>query len=147
MCLKSDAAINTYIKTCSDNFRGHSPFKTFCTTQVVMLMLMYPKACIGMTEHDFKSRFNGHTSSIKHTKHANSTALSKHIWELKDKSTKFKIRWSIVKRANAFKAGSKICKLCLAEKLCILNFKYKKYLLNKRSELISKYRHENIFYS
>ena len=91
-----------------------------------------------MTEHDFKSCFNGHTSSIKHKKHTNSTEHSKHIWELKDKSTKFEIKWSIVKRANGFKAGSKICYLCLTEKLCILILKNKKNLLNKRSELISK---------
>ena len=106
-----------------------------------------PKVYISMTEHDFKPRFNGHTSLIKHRKHVNSTALSKYIWELKDKSTKLEIKWSIVKRANAFKADSKICYLCLAEKLCILNFKNKKNLLHKRSELISKCRHDSKFYA
>ena len=38
-----------------------------------------PNVCVGMTEHELKSRFNGYTLSIKHRKHANSTAFLLYI--------------------------------------------------------------------
>ena len=40
--------------------------------------------------------------------------------------------------------GNNTCNLCLAKKLCIL--KAGKHTLNKRTELLSKCRHENKFY-
>ena len=54
--------------------------------------------------------------------------------------------WAIVKHANTYKSGRRTCNLCLAEKICILNAE-KNLLLNKRSELLSKCRHENKFYA
>ena len=38
---------------------------------------------IGLTENDFKTRYRNHTASFRHTKHRNSTELSKHIRILK----------------------------------------------------------------
>ena len=38
---------------------------------------------IGLTGNDFKTRYRNHTASFRHTKHRNSTELSKHIWTLK----------------------------------------------------------------
>ena len=102
------------------------------------------KICIGMTENTFKTRFNGHKVSLKHKSHRNDTTLSKYIWELKDNGTNFNIHWSIVKRAKAYKGSTRRCNLCLTEKLCILSAP-KDTLLNKRSELVSKCRHENKF--
>ena len=65
------------------------------------------KIYIGMTEHAFKTRFNGHKVSLKYKSHRNDTSLSKYIWELKDKETPFTINWSIVKRAKAYKGSTK----------------------------------------
>ena len=65
----------------------------------------------------------------------------KYIRELKEAKTKYKIKCSILKRANAYWSGGKQCNLCLAAKLCIL--KAGKHTLNKRTELLSKCRHEN----
>ena len=101
-----------------------------------------PKVYIGLTEHSFKSRYNGHTSTFRHRKLANSTTLSKYIWDLKDSGTNYRINWSVLKRARAYSAGTKTCNLCLCEKLCILSAD-KRNLLNKRSELINKCRHLN----
>ena len=39
---------------------------------------------IGLTENDFKTRNRTHTTSFWHSKHRNSTELSKHIWTLKE---------------------------------------------------------------
>ena len=40
-------------------------------------------------------------------------------------------------------AKSNYCLLCLKEKYFIINYPHEEILLNKRSELISKCRHEN----
>ena len=40
-------------------------------------------------------------------------------------------------------AKSNYCLLCLKEKYFIINYSHEDILLNKRSELISKCRHEN----
>ena len=104
------------------------------------------KIYIGSTKHSFKTRFNNHKISLKYRKHSHSTCLSKYIWELKDKGTDHEIKWSILKRAKPYSGKPSRCTLCLAEKLCILTAD-KSALLNKRSELITKCRHENKFYA
>ena len=42
---------------------------------------------IGLTENTFKERWNQHKNSFKHGGKANSTELSKYVWELKKKGT------------------------------------------------------------
>ena len=104
------------------------------------------KYYIGMTENTFKTRFNGHKVSFKQKSHRNDTTLSNFILELKDNGSNFNIHWSIVKRVKVYKGSTKRCNLCLTETLCILSAP-KDILLNKRSELVSKCRHENKFYA
>ena len=103
------------------------------------------KNYIGLTEGTFKQRFSQHKSTFKHRKHINSTELSKYIWQLHDKKQDFNIKWSIISRARPYNNISKRCDLCLTEKLMIIKHSNDN-LLNKRSELISKCRHENKFY-
>ena len=100
---------------------------------------------IGMTEHEFKTRYNNHKLSFKDRKHSHNTVLSKHIWDLKDENIDYKINWRIIKRASAYKGKPSRCNLCLAEKLCILTAQNAS-LLNKKSELVTKCRHENKFF-
>ena len=57
----------------------------------------------------------------------------------------YKIDWSILATAPAYSNKRKRCHLCLTEKLYLIKAK-KPTLLNKRTELISKCRHENKFY-
>ena len=59
--------------------------------------------------------------------------------------TDFNIRWSVRRRATAYQNTTRMCNLCLAEKLEIIKAD-KKRSLNKRTELVSKCRHENRFY-
>ena len=56
------------------------------------------------------------------------------------------IKSNQIKRAKPYSRKPSCCNLCLAEKLCILTAD-KSMLLNKRSELITKCRHENKFYT
>jgi len=93
----------------------------------------------------FKQRFSQHKSTFKHRKHINSTELSKYIWQLHNKKQDFNIKWSIISLAIPYNNISKQCNLCLTEKLMITKHSNDN-LLNKRSELISKCRHENKFY-
>lgn len=103
------------------------------------------KIYIGLTEGTFKQRYNQHTLSLRNKKYANSTELSKHIWTLKDNKIEYTINWSILTTAAAYNNKAKRCNLCSAEKFYIIKAD-NSTLLNKRSELISKCRHENKYY-
>ena len=103
------------------------------------------KNYIGLTEGTFKQRYTQHKSTFTHRKLSNKTELSKYIWQLKDSNTSFTTKWSIIARARPYHNSSKRCDLCLAEKLHIIK-RSNSNLLNKRSELVSKCRHENKFY-
>ena len=97
---------------------------------------------IGLTEHSFKDRFYKHRNSFKYRNKVNSTELSKHIWDLKDKQIEnVKIQWSILDRAPAFRNGSKRCDLCLTEKFHIIYQDFE--TLNSRNELLSNCRHKS----
>ena len=75
---------------------------------------------VGMTEPTFKKRFRNHTTSFNRREHENKSALSKHIWALKDKNVGYRINWSIIDRAPAFSPVTGVCKLCTLEKFYIL---------------------------
>ena len=83
-------------------------------------------------ETSFK-RLTNHQTSFRHERYENSTEISKHAWKLKT----FRISWCILRRASTYSSLSKRCNLCLTHKAT---------LLNKRSKLISKCRHQNKFF-
>ena len=97
-----------------------------------------------MTANPFKERYRNHTKSFKDKKYANETELSKYIWDLKEKERVFTIKWEILKRAAIYTTRASPCNLCQEEKLSILKAD-ERALLNKRSELVSKCRHQNKF--
>lgn len=104
------------------------------------------KVYIGLTEGEWKKRHSGHKTSFKHKKHAKSTALSIYFWNIKEKEKVDPIlTWSILKSVPAYSNITKRCPLCLQEKLEIISYKNPEELLNKKSELISKCRHQNKF--
>ena len=78
------------------------------------------ETCIGLTENEFKTRFNLHKSSFKLEHKRTSTTPSDHVWKLKNKNISFNIKWEVVKKVKPFAPGDKVCKLCLREKLSIL---------------------------
>ena len=93
---------------------------------------------------NFKERYSNHKTSFRHQTKRNETELSKHIWKLKDKNTKFEITWKIIKKSHSYSNETKKCNLCLYEKFIII---CKKDLcsLNKRNELASPCPHRNRF--
>ena len=77
----------------------------------------------------------------------NSSELPKHFWELRKKgipTDNLKFMWSILDCATAHINGSDRCNLCSTEKFHIITSQTT--LLNKKSELILKCRHENKYY-
>ena len=99
---------------------------------------------IGITENDWKDRSYKHRNSFTDPNKRSSTQLSKHIWKLKDNGINLndiKIDWDILDHAKPCIPGTRRCHLCLTEKYHIISSSLN--LLNKRSELISKCRHEN----
>ena len=99
---------------------------------------------IGLAETEFKLRYANHLTTFRHESRQNSTELSKYIWQLKRSNVDFEISWAICQRAPAYSNTSKRCNLCLTEKVHLLTAG--DALLNKRSEITSKCRHESKFY-
>ena len=99
------------------------------------------KHYIGLTATTFKTRFTAHKSSFTDKGKRNSTELSKHIWNLKDKNTPYTMTWKILQTAAPYTPKTKRCNLCLSEKYHIITAD-KTNLLNSRSEIISTCRHK-----
>ena len=59
--------------------------------------------------------------------------------------TKCAFSWSVKKRVQAYSNKTKRCHLCLEKRVAIINAD-KSTTLNRRTELVSKCRHENKFY-
>ena len=55
------------------------------------------------------------------------------------------LTWDVLRTAKAYSNITKRCSLCLHEKLAIITYPYPHELLNRRSELVTKCRHENKF--
>ena len=70
------------------------------------------------------------------------TELSKYVWSLKDAKIPYSIKWYIVEKVYG-KTKIDRCPLCLAEKLHLIQYFDDIRLLNKRSEFINHYRHQN----
>lgn len=104
------------------------------------------KTYIGITEREFKTRYYEQIHSFKHRNHESDTELSKYVWKIKDKHKRMpSLKWSIIKSIPSYSNTTKKCPLCLHEKFHIINYPDEDELLNKKSELISKCRHENKF--
>ena len=100
------------------------------------------ETCIGLTENEFKTRFNLHKSSFKLEHKRTSTTFSDHVWKLKKKNINFNIKWQVVKRVKPFAPSNKVCGLCWQEKLSIFRSAPS---LNKRSEIVGHCIHRKKF--
>ena len=138
---------------CNCRNNTQCPLQGSCNTQSVIYKatvttprLDTKKTYIGLTEGPWKQRYSQHKSSFNNRKYEQNTTLSKFFWnEKRQTGTEPTVSWSISKPIPAYNNISKRCLLCLTEKLSIITFKDQTQLLNKRSELLSKCRHENKF--
>ena len=95
----------------------------------------------GSTGSSFKTRFNGHHSSLTNERYQHATTLSTYAWQLRRLGKPYSIRWSIVARATPYRPGGGRCNLCLAEKTTISLHLEDRRSLNKRSEMLGKCPH------
>ena len=101
-----------------------------------------PETYIGLTENTLKTRYRNHMASFHHTKHRNSTELSKHVWSLTDNDIDYSISWRIISSSSSYNSSSKRCNLCLKEKFLIICHPDLPSL-NKHNKLVSSCRHRN----
>ena len=97
-----------------------------------------------LAKKNFKERYNDHTASFTNKSKEKSTELSKYIWELKNSSINYDLKWSVACKAHPYTGGTRKCDLCLTEKLAIMKADSES-LLNARDEFVSKCRHMNKF--
>ena len=97
---------------------------------------------IRLAENNFKTRYRNHTASFQHTKHRNSTKLSKHIWTLKENNIDHFILWHILSSRSPYNNASKRCNLCLKEKLLIIH-QLQLSSLNKCNEHVPSCHHRH----
>ena len=96
----------------------------------------------------FKKRYANHKRSFIHkrsiirSRYKNDTKLHVEYWNVKAGSSNPKVTWVVKNQFSAYNPRSKRCYLCLNEKLEILEDK-ENNLLNKKSEIISKCRHQS----
>ena len=99
------------------------------------------KVYFGSCETTFKKEFSNHKKSFNLNEYKNETELSNEIWRIKNSGHHPKVKWEIVKKCVPYNPQTKRSLLCLNEKLEIVAYK-EQNLLNKRNEIVSKYRHQ-----
>ena len=99
------------------------------------------KFYIGLSDTPFKERYNNHKRDFRNRHYEKSTELSKYIWSLQERGIQFTIHWKILSHVKGM-TKRRCCSLCLTEKLWLLYYFDDMHLLNKKSEFISKCRHE-----
>ena len=135
---------------CNCRIKESCPFDGNCRKKAVVYECVVTteneiKCYKGVTEGEAKSRLSTHKTSFNDQNYRNSSELSKFIWEKKENNQEYQLQWNIIDESQPYKNGSKRCNLCTLEKLHIINAD-ENYSINKRSELVSKCRHENKFY-
>ena len=135
-------------KTCNCRNKSNCPLDNKCLINKIVYKAeietnndineLSNKVYFGISETEFKSRYNNHTMPFRKRTHKNDTELSKYIRSLKDENKNFDIKWCILKKSSGYSIISKSSNLCLLEKLVTCNFKEKDRLLNKRLDPVSK---------
>ena len=100
------------------------------------------KFYLGLPDITFKERYRNHIRDFKHDKCENSTELAKYICQLKHDNISFSFKWTDITKVYG-SPNPLLCKLCLTEKLWIINFTNDENMFNKKSELIRKCLHLN----
>ena len=85
------------------------------------------------------------TFFLQYTRLRNQTTLSKHFWCLMDQEITSQIKWKIVRQSSTANSFNGRCNLCIDEKICIINFKGRRLLLNEWNEFVFKCRHKSKF--
>ena len=138
---------NSSSKLCNCRKKDQCPLRGKCLEKNVIYQAevkcdKQTETYVGLASTDFKARFRNHINSFNDIRKRHNTELSNFIWSLKDSNRNFSTTWKILCKAKPYNTVSKRCNLCIAEKYFII-CKPSTASLNKRSELISKCRHQS----
>ena len=100
------------------------------------------KICFGLCKTSFEESYWNHATSFRLQSYSKDTELSKCVWQLKNENKVPFIKRRILRKVYATPRFN-YCKLCLMEKLYIKNSIGDERLYNKKSEFVSKCRHQN----
>ena len=93
-------------KHCNCRNRVNCPLRGECLTENIVYQATATsqgskETYIGLTSTQFKLRYNNHSATFRNSAKRNTTELSKHIWNLKDKNIEYTINWKIISKAIA----------------------------------------------
>ena len=144
----SETNENENIRTCNCRNRQDCPLNGKCLQSNIIYQAIVSsedgktETYIGLTENQFKTRYNNHKSSFNNQSKRCSTELSNYIWKLKDQRIEYNIVWKVITKARAYNSSNNRCKLCTAEKYYII-FQPEKASLNDRRQIITTCRHSS----
>ena len=98
---------------------------------------------IGISAGNWRQRLYNHRHSSSNPRLRNQTAVSGYFWNLKDQGLNPQIKWKIVRQSSTANSFNGRCNLCIDEKISIINFKDRKFMLNERNELVFKCGHKS----
>ena len=94
-----------------------------------------------MTERPFKDPLYEHRTNANCESGRTKTALSSHIWALKDRNIRHEVTWKLKYRGPEYNPLTKKCRICLIEKYYIMH-RRDGSTLNKRNEVFNSCRHK-----
>ena len=118
--------------------RQLSPKRSRQQGTVLQINIMREDIYIRITENEFKTRYNQHTSSFRLSHTSAAISLSEHIWKLKESNADHTVTWKVLEKAQPYSPTTGKCNLCRTEKAYIA---YTHPSLNKRRELFSTCPH------
>ena len=146
---KKTLAENKQQYECNCRNKDECPLENKCLTSQIIYEAEFitlktsRKFYIGLSDTSFKERYNNHMCDFRNKRYEKSTELSKYIWSLQESGIEFTIHCKILRHVKGM-IKRRYCSLCLTEKLWLLHYFDDIGLLNKRSEFISKCRHETM---
>ena len=97
---------------------------------------------LGSTGTTFNIRHGNHKADFKNSHRRTATKLSGYVCKLKDHKVEHSITFKIKEKASEYNPRTKMCMLCITEKLRIMEADQNIYL-NDRTEILCKCRHAN----
>ena len=104
-------------KTCNCRHKKSCPLKGQCLQKGVVYKATVEQkpskkqdTYIGITENEFKTRCNQHTSSFRLNHKKSATTLSEFIWKLKESKTEYHLSWDVIERAQPYSAATNRCR-------------------------------------
>ena len=126
-CMPNMAAItsshNTKVlkpntRTCSCRNKHQCPLDGNCLAECIVYQATVTAATkptrqyFGLTEGNFKTRYNTHMHSFRAEQCRKATELSKYVWDLE-----YDIKWKLVQKAAPYRCGTRRCDICLSQKM------------------------------